>query len=138
VKVRGQTLEGGAAAIEAPRFEFAGGQVHPVPGDLLEGTVGVVGAGEALHLLPDVGKPSFSEFAIGGLERAAKLLAAAFDQRIVTACRFEAIQTLADLMEDNLRSVSHILSGMIGSHAEQFRVTKSGDKSEFDGVLADI
>ena len=45
--------------------------------------------------MPDVGKPSFSEFAISGLERTAKLLAAAFDQRIVTACRFEAIQTLA-------------------------------------------
>jgi hypothetical protein len=82
---RGEIVDAGLAAAERRRLEPGREVREPPLGDLAEGEVaGARGVGEAPDLEPEIRKAAVRERTVFGLQRAAKLLAATFQQRVVS------------------------------------------------------
>jgi hypothetical protein len=81
-----EVLNAGEPAVVGGFLEAWLDGFQPAVGEFLEGeAAGVLGLAEAGDLLAEVGKATIGKLTIGGLERAAKLLAVTFDEGIVNA-----------------------------------------------------
>ena len=78
-------FEGATPPLDAPGLEGVAGDSQPAVGGLAEISAGVVGEGEVADLAAQFLEAVFGELAVPGFERAAKLLAASLDQRIISA-----------------------------------------------------
>ncbi len=90
-----------------------------------EGDLAYLGKiGQPIHLQAELGKPSFSQWPVLGLQRAAKLLAASFYKRVVSARGCRSVQAFADGFKARFCLFFRCWRGRF--HAKQPRVTQMG------------
>jgi hypothetical protein len=96
----------------------------PAPGHFFKGREGAVRAEQVADLEAQLFQSAFGKLEIHRLERPPKVLAAPFDQSVITASRFQAVKVLC-------HSTKQQLAGFLsfGFQALRVGVAKSGEVS---------